>query len=84
MSTGGPYPLFRTLSRYDGDRKVLLSLGLYHTPMNEWLDLYDARFKQNEASTIERHRTMRQANPKCVLKNHMLDEAIREAQQGDH
>jgi len=40
---------FRTLSRYDGDRKPLLSLCLYATPMNEWLDSYDERLIRNES-----------------------------------
>ena len=75
---------FRTLSRYDGDRKALLSHGLYRQPMDEWLDLYDTRLGENEGSSAERHRAMLKANPKYVLKNYMLDEAIQAAEQGDY
>ncbi len=75
---------FRTLSRYDGERKPLLSLGLYHTPMNEWLDSYDERLKHNKSSTAERHETMLQTNPKYVLKNYILQEAIDAAEKGDY
>ncbi|WP_295420816.1 YdiU family protein [Sulfurovum sp.] len=74
---------FRTLSRYDGDRTEILKLGLYHTPMNDWLDAYDKRLEQNERSAADRHATMLQANPKYVLKNYMLQEAIDEAQKGN-
>ena len=74
---------FRTLSRYDGERTVLLKLGLYHKPMNEWLDSYDERLKANSSSTEERHSAMLQTNPKFVLKNYMLQEAITAAENGD-
>ena len=36
---------FRTLSHYEGDRTALLSTGMYHEPMHEWLDRYDARIR---------------------------------------
>ncbi|EIF50728.1 YdiU family protein [Sulfurovum sp. AR] len=74
---------FRTLSRYDGERTALLKLGLYHKPMNEWLDSYDERLKANTSSTKERHSAMLQTNPKFVLKNYMLQEAITAAVNGD-
>ena len=74
---------FRTLSRYDGERTALLKLGLYHKPMNEWLDRYDERLKGNTSTTEERHDAMLQTNPKYVLKNYMLQEAITAAEKGD-
>jgi uncharacterized protein YdiU (UPF0061 family) len=72
---------FRTLSHYDGKRELLLSLGLYHKPMHEWLDRYDERIK--ELDTSERKAQMLSANPKYVLKNYMLQEAIDAAGKGD-
>jgi len=74
---------FRTLSRYDGERKALLQLGLYHTPMNDWLDAYDKRLEANTSTPNERHTEMLKTNPKFVLKNYMLQEAIDEAERGD-
>lgn len=74
---------FRTLSRYAGDRTALLKLGLYHKPMNEWLDSYDERLQANTSTTKERHSAMLQTNPKFVLKNYMLQEAITAAENGD-
>jgi len=74
---------FRTLSHYDGNRKDLLKLGLYYKPMNDWLDAYDERLKEESLSTEERHASMLQSNPKYVLKNYMLQEAIDAAQEGD-
>ena len=75
---------FRTLSRYNGERKALLKLGLLHTPMNEWLDEYDKRLEQNSTSQEERHERMLKTNPKYVLKNYMLQEAIDQAEKGDY
>jgi uncharacterized protein YdiU (UPF0061 family) len=75
---------FRTLSHYNGDRKALLSLCLYHTPMNDWLDAYDERLAQNRSSEAERHTDMLETNPKYVLKNYMLQEAIDAAQKGEY
>ncbi len=74
---------FRTISRYDGERTALLKLGLYHKPINEWLDSYDERLKVNTSTIDERHRAMLQTNPKFVLKNYMLQEAITAAENGD-
>jgi uncharacterized protein YdiU (UPF0061 family) len=74
---------FRRLSRYAGKRDALLELGLYHKPMHGWLDAYDARLKENTLTDEERHTRMLKCNPKYVLKNYMLQEAIEKAQDGD-
>jgi len=74
---------FRTLSHYDGERSALLKLGLYHKPMNDWLDSYDERVAQNSTSIEERHESMLKTNPKYVLKNYILQEAIDAAHNGD-
>jgi uncharacterized protein YdiU (UPF0061 family) len=74
---------FRTLSHYDGDREKLLKIGLYHKPMNDWLDSYDERLKANTISTEKRLISMRKKNPKYVLKNYILQEAIDLAEKGD-
>jgi uncharacterized protein YdiU (UPF0061 family) len=75
---------FRTLSRYDGDRTALLKTGLYHKPMNDWLDVYDERLKENTFSQKERQASMLKTNPKYVLKNYILQEAIDAAEEGDY
>ncbi len=78
------YTLFlRTLSHYEhkGDRTALLSTGLYHEPMNRWLDVYDERIQYIDKT--ERKKQMLNVNPKYVLKNYMLQEAIDAAQKGD-
>jgi uncharacterized protein YdiU (UPF0061 family) len=74
---------FRTLSRYNGDRSEILKVGLYHQPMHDWLDAYDERLTRNSSTAEERHNNMLQVNPKYVLKNYMLQEAIDAADKGD-
>ncbi len=78
------YTLFmRTLSHYEhkGDREALLATGLYHEPMNAWLDRYDERIQYIDKET--RKKQMLENNPKYVLKNYMLQEAIDAAEVGD-
>ncbi len=72
---------FRTISRYGGDRGDILRLCSYHSPMNEWLDSYDDRVKNIDVS--QRIDSMLSVNPKYVLKNYMIDEAIASAKSGD-
>lgn len=74
---------FRTLSRYDGDRMPLFELAMNPVPIDSWLNLYDARLKKETKLRQERHETMLKTNPKYVLKNYMLQDAIDLAQRGD-
>ena len=82
------YTLFmRTLSHYEhkGDRSALLATGIYHetmqNSMNSWLDRYDERIQYIDKTM--RKKQMLGANPKYVLKNYMLQEAIDAAEGGD-
>ncbi|MBA3024944.1 MAG: YdiU family protein [Sulfurimonas sp.] len=73
---------FRTLSRYSGDKSELLALVELQTPLSEWLDEYDKRLEKETLSQEERQTQMLAINPKYILKNHILQEAIDEAKQG--
>lgn len=76
-------PFFRSLSRYDGDREALLSLTLAPNQLNEWLDRYDTRLRLNTSSTQIRQEQMLRTNPKYILKNYILQEAIDAAEKND-
>lgn len=77
-------PFFRTLSRYDGNRTALLALSLSGEKMHDWLDRYDVRLTFNTASMSDRHTRMLRTNPKYVLKNYILQEAIERAESGEY
>ena len=75
---------FRRLSRYEQNREPLLELSSVEESLREWLDAYDKRLSLESQSNEERHAMMLQANPKYVLKNHLLQEAIERAQNGSY
>ena len=75
---------FRTLSHYDGNREPLYDIVMEPVILDDWLTLYDARLAQETRSQIERKEAMLKTNPKYVLKNYMLEEAIDSAERGDY
>lgn len=74
---------FRTLSRYDGNRSPMLDIVVDRDALSEWLDLYDARLSKETRLQPQRQEAMLKRNPKYVLKNYMLQEAIALAEKGD-
>lgn len=48
-----------------------------------WLDMYKNRLENETLNTKERLRKMRKINPKYILRNYMLQDAIDAAEQGD-
>ena len=75
---------FRTISRYDGDRMPLFDIAMNPIGLDTWLNLYDDRLLQESETHLQRHEVMLQTNPKYVLKNYMLEEAIVLAEKGDY
>lgn len=75
---------FRTLSRYDGERMPLFDIAMNPAVIDAWLDLYDDRLRMETRKQPDRKKAMLRTNPKYVLKNYMLDEAIALAERGDH
>lgn len=74
---------FRELSKYDGDKTSILKLADYQTPLSEWLDAYDVRISKESSTCRDRHEKMLKVNPKYILKNHILQEAIEKAHKHD-
>jgi len=75
---------FRTLSRYDGDRSPLYDIAMEPVVVDNWLKLYDVRLSQETRTQPQRQKEMLKTNPKYVLKNYMLQEAITLAERGDY
>ena len=74
---------FRTLSHYDGERMPLFEIAMNPVPFDTWLNLYDDRLAKEKCSHKARQKAMLKTNPKYVLKNYMLQEAVTLAERGD-
>jgi len=74
---------FRKLSSYKGERSEILDIAIYRQHLNEWLDAYDARLQKEKISSKDREAKMLHVNPKYILKNHILQEAIEKAKKHD-
>ena len=74
---------FRTLSHYDGERMPLYDIAMNPVVIHNWLDLYDARLSKETRTQPDRQKKMLKTNPKYVLKNYMLQDAITLAESGD-
>lgn len=73
---------FRQLSHYNADKTDLLALCNTPAPLSEWLDAYDKRL---ELETVQdRNKKMLACNPKYILKNYILQEAIDKTEEGDN
>lgn len=74
---------FRKLSRYNGDTTSILDIAINREPLSEWLDGYDKRLLKERVSQAKRHEKMLAVNPKYILKNYILQEAIDKAKEHD-
>jgi len=74
---------FRELSFFEGKLSKLLGLCLDAAPLEAWLNIYTQRLKKETLSETQRHKKMQGINPKYILKNHILQEAIEKAEDHD-
>jgi serine/tyrosine/threonine adenylyltransferase len=75
---------YRTLSRYDGDRVPLYDIVMEPVLLDKWLIQYDERLSKETRTQPQRQEAMLKTNPKYILKNYMLQEAITLAENGDY
>ena len=61
----------------------ILDLCIFKKPMQAWLESYKEVLKAQTLSKDEISKNMKKTNPKYVLKNYMIQEAIDKAQKGD-
>jgi uncharacterized protein YdiU (UPF0061 family) len=74
---------FRLLAGAWDEPDAFLALFSDTRAARQWLDKYRQRLAQDPVEPSERIRTMNQANPVYVLRNHLAEQAIRAARQGD-
>ena len=74
---------FRKLSRFTGNKSDILDICVNRNPLDAWLDRYSKRLEEESLSEVKRHEKMLSVNPKYILKNHILQEAIDKADEHD-
>lgn len=74
---------FRKLSRFNTNKSDILELCVNRKPLDAWLDKYSIRLEKETLSEAKRHEKMLTVNPKYILKNHILQEAIEKADEHD-
>ena len=74
---------FRRLSLYEGNKSSVLDIAVYRESLYKWLDLYEKRLETEKLSKEQRHKKMLSLNPKYILKNFILQEAIDKAKEHD-
>jgi uncharacterized protein YdiU (UPF0061 family) len=60
-----------------------LDICVNRRPLDAWLERYCSRLEKEVLSEGERHEKMLTVNPKYILKNHILQEAIEKAEAHD-
>ena len=79
---------FRALGRLDSQTPGAANAAVRdwfvdRPAFDAWAARYTARLQAEASLDAEREARMKRANPKFVLRNHLAESAIRQAQQGD-
>lgn len=72
-----------TLDSFD-DLSSILNLCVFRDPLEKWFDSYKKICKNEESTFEKRSKIMKEVNPKYIIKNYMLQEAIDLAHNGDY
>ncbi len=73
---------FRQMSSYPRTREAIVAMFLLRDPIETWLKRYEKRLLAEAPQPMRREKMLR-TNPKYVLKNYMLQEAIDRCEAGD-
>jgi len=74
---------FRALADVPEDRQAFAARFNHSEAVNHWLDDYLARILQEDRNPEDRQAQMNAVNPVYILRNHLAQQAIEQAQQGD-
>ncbi len=61
----------------------ILDIAVFRSPLENWFEKYKQLIKIQKQDFFKMKELMKKTNPKFVIKNYMLQEAIDEAKQGD-
>lgn len=77
---------FRLLSEFQltGDNCQLMAHFIDRQRFNQWAELYASARREARKTQDQINQQMRRVNPRFVLRNHLLQAVIEQAQQGDY
>lgn len=62
----------------------ILDIAVFQEPLRQWFDSYKKVCEEQSSGFERRFEIMKKVNPKYVLKNYMLQDAIEKADEGDY
>lgn len=66
------------------DLSSVVNLAVFRTPLEDWFKSYKKVCEKEKSSFENRKEIMKKANPKYIIKNYMLQDAIQLAHSGDY
>ena len=66
------------------DLSSIINLAVFRDPLKKWFESYNKACKNEESSFEKRQEIMKKVNPKYIIKNYMLQDAIALAHDGDY
>ncbi len=66
------------------DLSSILNISVFQEPLKDWFDSYKVVCEKQENNFEQRIEIMKEVNPKYIIKNYMLQEAIELAHEGDY
>lgn len=66
------------------DLSSILDIAVFQEPLKKWFESYEKICIEQNSSFEERFEIMKKINPKYIIKNYMLQEAIEKAHEGDY
>ena len=62
----------------------IVNLAVFRDPLEKWFESYNKVCKNEESSFEKRQEVMKKVNPKYIIKNYILQDAIALAHDGDY
>ncbi|MDY0051766.1 MAG: YdiU family protein [Aliarcobacter sp.] len=66
------------------DLSSILDIAVFQDPLKKWFDSYKKVCDEENSTFENRYEIMKKVNPKYILKNYILQEAIDKAHEGDY
>jgi uncharacterized protein YdiU (UPF0061 family) len=66
------------------DLSFILDIAVFQGPLKNWFESYKKVCDEQEITFESRFEIMKKINPKYIIKNYMLQEAIEKAHDGDY